>query len=114
MNVDLIGPYRNSIRQQHPGGTFVCNNVSLTYMTMINLATGWLEIVNIPTFGLEEVALGNDEYIYKSSTRVIHLFNNTWLFRYPRPRKVFFGNGSEFKQDFTPLLNDFGIKPVLT
>ena len=23
-------------------------------------------------------------------------------------------NGSEFKQDFTPLLKDFGIKPVLT
>ena len=25
-----------------------------------------------------------------------------------------FENGSEFKRDFTPLLNDFDIKPVLT
>ena len=32
----------------------------------------------------------------------------------PRPRKFVFDNGSEFKQDFTPLINYFDIKPVLT
>ena len=72
-------------------------------MTMIDPAIGWFDIVEITTFALEEVKLGNDEYIDKSSARVSQLFNNTWICRYLRPRKVVFDNGSEFKQDFTPL-----------
>ena len=40
------------------------------------------------------------------------MFNNTWLFIYPLPRKVVFDNGSEFKQYFNPMLMDFDIKPV--
>ena len=114
MNVDLIGPYRKSIIQQQPGGTVIGKNASLTCMTMIDPATGWFNIVEIPMFDLEEVALGNDEYMDKSSDRVIHLFNNTCLCRYPCPRKVVFDNGSEFKRDFTTLLKDPNIKSVLT
>ena len=53
VHVDLIGPYSKSIRQQQPGGTFIRNNYSLTCMTMIDLATGWFDIVEIPTFDLE-------------------------------------------------------------
>ena len=83
-------------------------------MPIIDPDTGWFEIVNIPTFELKEVALGNDEYIDKSSARVFQLFENTWLRRYPRPRKVVFDNGSKFKWDFTLLLNYFNIKTVLT
>ena len=64
---------------------------------MIDPATGWFEIVDIPMFDLKEVTLGNDEYIDKSSARVSQLFNNTWVCRYPRPRKVVFDNSSEFK-----------------
>ena len=45
---------------------------------------------------------------------VIQLFNNKWICRYPRPQKFVFDNGYDFKRDYTPLLNDFGIKPVLT
>ena len=48
-------------------------------MTTIDLATGWFKIVQIPTFDLEEVTIGNDEYIDKSSDRVSQLFKNTWL-----------------------------------
>ena len=81
---------------------------------VIDPATGWFDIVEIPTFDLEEVTIGNYEYIDKSSTRVSQFFNNTWLCRYPRPRKVVFDNGSEFKQYFTTLQKDFNIKPVLT
>ena len=73
-------------------------------MTMIDPATGWFEIVKIPTFDLKELIIGNDEYIYKSSARFNQLFNNTWLCRYPRPHKVLFDNGYKFKGDFTPLL----------
>ena len=82
-------------------------------MTMIDPATGWFDIFKIQTFDLDEVMAGNDEYIDKSSVRIIQLFYNTWLCRYPHPHKVVFDNGSEFKRDFTPLLKDFNIKPVL-
>ena len=42
------------------------------------------------------------------------IFNNTWLPRYSRPRKVIFDNGNEFKKDFLPLLKGFSIKPTAT
>ena len=83
-------------------------------MTIINPAMGWFEIVEVPTFDLYEVTGGNDEYIDKSSARVSQLFNNTWLCRYPRPRKLVFDNGSEFTHDFTLLIKDLNIKIVLT
>ena len=68
-------------------------------MTFIDPATGWFEIAELP----------NKE---KSSARISQLFNNTWLARYPRLRKVIFDNGSEFKKDFLPLLHDLAIKPT--
>ena len=43
-----------------------------------------------------------------------HVFNETWLYRYPLPRKVLSNNGYEFKGDFTPLIKNFNINPVLT
>ena len=42
------------------------------------------------------------------------MFNNTWLFIYPRPRRLVLDNGSEFKRGFIPILKDFDIKPVCT
>ena len=55
-------------------------------MKIINPAMGWFEIVEIMTYNLDEVTGGNYEYIYKSSSRVIQLFNNTQSSRYPRPQ----------------------------
>ena len=81
---------------------------------MIDPDIGWFEILEIPMFNLNEVALVNDAYIDKSFVRVSQLFNNTWICRYPHPRKVVFNNGYEFKQEFTLLLNYFDIKYVLT
>ena len=46
---------------------------------MVDPATGWFEIVEIPMFDLKEVTIGNDEYIDKSSVSVSQLFNNTWI-----------------------------------
>ena len=114
VHVYLIGTYSNSIRQQQPGGTVIRNNASLTCMTIIDPAKGWFEISKIPMFDLEEVTIGNYEYMDESHSRVGQLFNNTWICRYPRPCKVIFDNGSGFKRYFTPLLNCFDIKPVLT
>ena len=59
--IDLIGPYRKSIRQQQPGGKVIINNTSLTCMKIIDPTTGWFKIVKIPMSDLEEVALGNDK-----------------------------------------------------
>ena len=56
----------------------------------------------------------NDEYIDKSCSRVIQFFNNKCLRRYLRTYKLIFDNISEFKRYFTPLINNFDIKPVLT
>ena len=109
--MDLIGPYSKSIRQRQPGGTVIRNNNSLNCMAVIDLATGWFDIVKIPTFDLEEVTLGNYEYTEKSFARVWQLFNKTWICRYLCPHKVVFDNGSELKQDFNTFLKDFDINP---
>ena len=61
-------------------------------MVMIDPSTGWFDIVKILTFDFDELTSGNDEYIDKSSASVSQLFNNTWLCRYPHPRKVLFDN----------------------
>ena len=65
------------MRQQHPGGTIIWKNVSLTCITIIDPVIGWLEIFDIPTFDLNAVTSVNDEYMDKSSARVRQLFNNT-------------------------------------
>ena len=81
---------------------------------MIEQATFTPKTVEIPTFDIDEVTAGNDDYIYKSYSRVSHMFNKTWLCRYPHPLKVVIDNGSRFKRDFNILLKYFDIKPVLT
>ena len=91
--VDLVGPYTvtNSTGKDR----------TLMTITFIDPATGWFEIIELPE---KE----------KSSARISQLFNTTWLARYPRPRKVIFDNGTEFKKDFLPPLHDFAIKPTPT
>ena len=66
---------------------------------MIDPATGWFEIVEIPD---------------KKSVTISNLVEQTWLSRYPRPEKCIFDNGGEFiGLDFQGLLADeaYGIKP---
>ena len=63
VHVDLIGPYIKYIRQQHLDGAIINNNVSLSCTTMIDHATGWFEIFEVPTYDLDEVMGGNYEYI---------------------------------------------------
>ena len=71
VHVELIDTYSNYIRQHQPCVDIVKNNVSLTCMTIIDPATGWFEIFDMPMFDLNEVTCSNDEYINKSSSRVI-------------------------------------------
>ena len=53
-------------------------------MTMIDPATGWFEIAEVPS---------NDVV----SARISQIFNNTWLSRYPQPAIVVYDHGSEFE-----------------
>ena len=92
VHVDLVGQYSKSIRQQQPGGAIIKKHFSLTCMTIIDLATGWFNIIEIPMYDLDEITGGNDEDIDKSYAWVNQLFNNTWLCRYPYSQKVVFEN----------------------
>ena len=115
VHIDLIGPYTKTVKQHQPGNTVKEVDLHLTCMTFIDPSTGWFEIAQVPYFDMDNVKIGDTEYIDKTSARISQLFNNTWLSRYPRPTRVVFDNGSEFKRDFVPLLKDFDVsKPVLT
>ena len=62
--IDLVGPYTVTDK--------FGNDRTLLAMTFVDPATGWFEITEIPE---------------KSSARISHIFNSTWLARYPRPKK---------------------------
>ena len=93
-------------------GTTIKNDVSLTCMEMIDPAMGWFEIFEVPTFVIDKVTVENNEYIDNSSDRASHLFNNTWLSRYPITCKLVFEKIYEFKRDFTTLKKDLDIKYI--
>ena len=65
VHVDLVGQYRNSIRQHHKVGATIKNYISFTCMMIIDPTTGWFEISEVTMFDIDEVMAGNDEYIDK-------------------------------------------------
>ena len=89
VNVDLVGPYSVKIQ-----GTR--RKIQLRAMTMIDPATGWFEVKEIeePTAACCQAA-----------------FDDTWLSRYPRPQKIGFDNGGEFKAVFEELCSNMEMKP---
>ena len=64
---------------------------------MIDPAMGWLEIAEMKDSN--------------NSADASRIFNNSWLSRYPYPKRIIYDNGVEFKNDFKPLLKTYGIKP---
>jgi hypothetical protein len=99
--VDLIGPYSLKAKVRMTNGELEEREISLQGMTFIDPATGWFEIAEVPAAD-------------KTSARISRLFDQVWLSRYPRPRKVLYDNGSEFKKDFQPLVKDFAVKATCT
>ena len=89
--IDLVGLYTVTDQKD--------NDRILNAMVFVDPATGWFEIAEI---------------IDKTSARISQIFNNTWLSRYPRPIKVIFDNGNEFKKDFLHILKGSTIKPTPT
>ena len=119
----MIGPYTVTINQYQVDGSVKEATLQLTCMTMLDPVTGWFEIVEVPQYITQEIQTSKDvrskklvdhSFIGKSSARISRLFDQVWLSRYPRPKKVVFDNGSEFKRDFVSLLKEFSIKPKCT
>jgi hypothetical protein len=87
--VDLIGPYK----VQAADGKIH----ELLALTMIDPATSWFEIKEIPNKTAETVAL---------------LVDREWFCRYPRPTYCTFDQGGEFTgHEFQELLHSYGITP---
>lgn len=116
VHVDLVGPYSLTAKQFQPDSSIKPIELQLTCMTMLDPVTGWFEIIEIPNYIVIDVKnkMDHQQLVDKSSARISRLFDQTWLSRYPRPNKVIFDNGSEFKKDFVPLLRDWSIKPTCT
>ena len=109
--VDLIGPYT----VKGADGTvldFMC-------LTMIDPATSWFEIVELPNRNVEYVRDDGKEVVEvkidKTSNTIARLFNKSWLSRYPRANSIVYDNGSEFKLFFENLCDEFTItrKPTI-
>src|SRR5512145_1201594 len=93
--IDLIGPYSIGEKNKQYATTLQC-------LTMIDPATGWFEIVEIPD---------------KSSQTVANAFEKTWLAPYPWPTEVVMDRGQEFMGELRAMLrDDYGItgKPITT
>ena len=84
--IDLIGPYiiKDDMKDRF----------TLHCLTMIDPATGWFEIAEIPSKRADDVA---------------NVLERTWLSRYPWPQHVINDRGSEFMAEVQEMLtNDYG------
>ncbi len=107
--VDLIGPYTLKGKD----GTVI----DFMALTMINPATSWFEIVELPLLRrLKTITVNGkessikEEIFNKTSERIAWLVNKTWLRRYPRCCYIIYDNGSEFKLHFEYLCETYGIQ----
>jgi hypothetical protein len=79
-------------------------------LTMIDPASGWLEVVELPTITqvmtnkvIDKERIIKEGIFDKSSDQMARLVNKIWLRRYPRCRYMIYDNGSEFKLHFETL-----------
>ncbi len=107
--VDLVGPYTLKGKDG--------SAIDFMALTMINPASSWFEIVELPlvtrltTMTVNGKAKVNKELIFdKSSNQIARLVNKIWLCRYPRCHHLIYDNGLEFKLHFATLCDSYGIK----
>jgi transposase InsO family protein len=90
--VDLIGPYPFGVRDKKRNIHIL---MELWCLTMIDPATGWFEIIEIPT---------------KRADFIANLLEFHWLTRYPWPTEIRMDRGGEFKAEVQASLKDeYGI-----
>ena len=88
--IDLIGPY------QIDGSRGRSTERMLHCLTMIDPATGWFEISEIPA---------------KRADEIIKVLKQKWLVRYPKPCEIIMDRGREFMAEVKEVLkNEYGIK----
>jgi hypothetical protein len=117
LSVDLIDPYTLKGKDG--------SSIDFMCLTMINPATSWFEMVELPTVaqGTTVPPAGKgkkvtfdkntkvaEPYFDKSSAQISNLVYETWFSRYPRCCYIIYDNGSEFKLHFRSLCNTYGIK----
>jgi hypothetical protein len=90
VDLDMIGPYE----VKAANGEF-----TLRALTMIDPATGWFEVKDVP------------DYTAMSTQAA---FDEVWLSRYPRPEIIGFDGGSEFKHVFEEMRKNYGMKKRVT
>eukprot|EP00804_Cyclotella_cryptica_P017417 CCRYP_016643-RA/>CCRYP_016643-RA protein AED:0.05 eAED:0.05 QI:1387/-1/1/1/-1/1/1/282/1119 len=115
--VDLIGPYTFKGKDK--------TQIDFMCVTMIDPATSWFEIVELPVSQLQklDIPMGTkgqrskdahvqpqQPYFDKTSATVGTLINRTWFSRYPRSQYIIYDNGSEFKLHFETLCDSYGLK----
>ena len=87
--VDMIGPYKVVRKAKKP--------LELWCVTMIDPATSWFEIREVPGT--------------KRADFVANIVEQAWLTRYPWPQKVTLDRGTEFMAEFSKMVqDDYGIK----
>ena len=92
--VDMIGPYK--IDRNITKGAKK-ETLQLWCVTMIDPATGWFEIKQVPGT--------------KSADVVANIVEMAWLNRYPWPQKVILDRGTEFMAEFSKMIqDDYGVK----
>ena len=91
VNVDMVGPLTVKTKRK---------TYELLVLTMIDPATGWFEVKDIPN---------------KTAKACEEAFDDVWLSRYPRPQFIGFDNGNEYKATFKQMCRNMGIeeKPSL-
>ncbi len=112
--VDLVGPYTLKGKDG--------SSIDLMCLTMINPATSWFKIVELPTVRVMVPKAGkgkkatcldytNDAEIFdKTSAQISNLVYKCWFSRYPHYRYMIHDNGSEFKVHFRTLCKTYGVK----
>jgi hypothetical protein len=116
--VNLVGPYTLNGKDG--------SSIDFMCLTMINPATSWFKIVELPTVRITVSKGGKgkkttcldytkDAVIFdKTSAQISNLVYKCWFSRYPRCRYMIYNNGSEFKLHFRALRKTYGIKRKLT
>ncbi len=113
--VDLIGPYTLTGKK---------NTIIVDFIapTMINPASSWFKIVELPLVLRQKTIVVKrnesstvEEIFNKSSNCIVQLVNKTWFSRYPQWCYLINKHGSEFKQNFEYLCESWGIecKPTM-
>lgn len=96
--IDLIGPYKigkPAVKDRKTNKiTTKSTEITLRALTMIDPATGWFEIVEVPD---------------KKADEISNILQRTWFDRYPWPEQVIMDRGSEFMAEVqTMIKNDYG------